>query len=398
MPKPLKSPSPLHPESALRIPLIAQALGDPHFKLQARGTDAGWRYCSLSPMRGSGFNPFLSTYFFPVKSCISEWFRKPAASIRDLNESDLLMKEILFFGHDYLHSWAYREIHALVPELGFGSAPITSKNFEDYVFCYILTEACATVGLDYWYLSTVHLNEVCDVGTQAKTLTVSYRQENDREYRKFNPKLDVQNPDFFEVIARFYCNGIFPGFTLEDLQRSPMTLSWIKHELEYGEKQREYARAWFSFLAKDPVSTGILHRPVDVSTPWREKLIKTLGKLLWRKIKENVVHHPAQIDSSRVFSRWTTKDLNFRFLNLNCFEPMEVSKKILAGKNIGRNFKYFFYQYVSSFDYDSFDPELIKLFPMLLKQRDFEQIQRLFRKQKRLKRIEDEPMDLFFIN
>jgi hypothetical protein len=388
----------LHAESALRIPLIAQAMADPHFKLQARGIDAGWKYCAISPMNVAGFNPFLSTYFFPNKSCISKWMKKPEMSIRDLNESDLLMKEILFFAHDYLHSWAYRAIHALVPKLGFGSTAITQTNFEDFVFCHILTEACATVGLDYWYLSTISLNKICDVGTLAKTLTVGYRQENDREYRKFNPELNTQSPDFFEVIARFYCSGVFPGFALEDLQRSPMTMSWIKHELEYGEKQREYARSWFSFLSKDTFSVGALHRPVDTSIPWREKLIRDLGRLLWSQLKENHVYNPESFDSSEVFSGLRTKSPDFRFLNLNLVDSSESFKKILSGKNVARNFRYFFYQYVSNFDYDLFDQELIKLFPLLLKQKDFEQIQRLFRKQKRLSPVSSEPKDLFFIN
>ena len=398
------------PESLLHIPLVKEALSDPRFILQSRAIDADWAYSQAIPISVSGFNPFYQTYYFATRSVMAQWLKNPAASARELNEQDVLVREALFLAHDYLHTWAYQAIHQLVPALRFGTVPITPKNFEDFVFCHLLSETVATVGLDYWYLAATNLNQVCDIGTAVRTLTTAYREEHLSEYRRFHPKLEVQTPKFFETFARFYCDGVFPGYELDDLRKSPLTLKWIKNELEYGETQRSYARAWGAYLSGESFDSlgcpeGKLDRPVDPSSSWKKELITNLGQLLWKKVKEGRDEiAPVRFDPGAVFEKAGAKDLDFRFRNVNRVEPDAAVKKILAGPRPKRNFDHFFYQYVSGFEYGN--PKTVELLLQLRKKRDFKAIELLLRKEKRVILALDlpkefkgtEPEHLFILN
>ena len=398
------------PESLLHIPLVKEALSDPRFVLQSRAIDADWAYSQAIPISVSGFNPFYQTYYFATRSVMAQWLKNPAASARELNEQDVLVREALFLAHDYLHTWAYQAIHQLVPALRFGTVPITPKNFEDFVFCHLLSETVATVGLDYWYLAATNLNQVCDIGTAVRTLTTAYREEHLSKYRRFHPKLEVQTPKFFETFARFYCDGVFPGYELDDLRKSPLTLKWIKNELEYGETQRSYARAWGAYLSGESFDSlgcpeGKLDRPVDPSSSWKKELITNLGQLLWKKVKEGRDEiAPVRFDPGAVFEKAGAKDLDFRFRNVNRVEPDAAVKKILAGPRPKRNFDHFFYQYVSGFEYGN--PKTVELLLQLRKKRDFKAIELLLRKEKRVILAQDlpkefkgtEPEHLFILN
>lgn len=390
----------IHSESLLNFSLVRQALSDKNFKLQARAIDANWTYQKVVPISVAGFNPFLSTFYYAQNSVISEWLKKPEASARTLNEADVLVKEVFFLVHDYLHSWACRCIHALVPNFGFGTRPVTEKNFEDYVFFHLLTEAVATVGLDYWFLSTLNFNQICNLGSNFKSLTVAYREESLPEYRRFNPNLEVQHPRFFEQLTEFYCAGNFRGFSILDLQKSPMLLKWIEHELSYGEIQREYARSWFSFLSSAPfvMTQKKLTGSVDVSLTWRKRLVRDLGLLLWDKVKNgnDAIQFP-KFDPSEIWKPAKNKTPDFRFLNVNTKTQGQLKDELRA-REAKKSFEYLFHQWVSAHDYDSFDPKLIELFPSLIKKRDFEFMLREFRGQKRLERKSTEPEHLFILN
>lgn len=108
----------------------------------------------------------------------------------------------------------------LAPWVRFDSGPILRDNIEDFVFCHLLTEAAAAVGLDYWYLSTFNLDERISLGTTLLNLTVDHHERYVSEYRRFCPGWDAQRPDFFSDIARFYCSGVFEGFDVRDVRQS----------------------------------------------------------------------------------------------------------------------------------------------------------------------------------
>ena len=167
-------------------------------------------------MAQTGFQPALGRIFYPTNSAVDAWLGDVGGDPRPHNFADRLMNELFFLVHDYLHILGYRWINGLMPELGFGTAEITEKNAESFVFCHLLTEAVATVGLDYWYLSRLNLYEELQIGTGFSGLTVCIERRTMRSIGVFDPTFEVQSTAFFERICRFYCTGEFEGFGKED--------------------------------------------------------------------------------------------------------------------------------------------------------------------------------------
>jgi hypothetical protein len=341
-------------ESLLNIPLVSQLLRDSSVRVEVRGVDSRWSYAKVIDRSVSGFNPFQGVIFTGRNSCLANWLEHPHESARKLNFDDRLVDEVLFAAHDYLHIWSYRWIARLWPELGFGVAEIGPENFEDMVFCHLLSEAVATVGLDYWYLSCVDLNGIVPIGSAKRGLTVSYRDDHAEEYRVFSKGFDVQCESFFQLIARFYCSGEFPGFSAEDMQLSPVLRGWLMHELKYGKLQREYCREWFAYLSGGRVrlSEKQLSRPVAHNSPKHEQLLREIGALLWAKVKQgDLADSGFRFDPGRLWSSSASRELRFQFLNLNSVGlPSPARRARLSGRSTA----YLIHQYIARLDYAAF--------------------------------------------
>lgn len=390
----------MHPESLCNLPLLGQFLADPHVQRQPRAVDKHWTYNKLSSITVTGFNPFLQTVFYGAHSAFAAWLADPAQSARRHNEGDFLVKEVLFAVHDYLHLWAYRAIHALAPELEICRAPITRSNIEQFAFCHLLTEAVATVGLDYWYLSTVKLDDIVPIGTNMKMLTVSYHEDNLKEYHRFCPSLTVQHPSFYAKICDFYCSGIFRGFDVNDIKASPKTLGWLRHELTYGVEQRRYTRMWLRYLSRDEISyeAAELSAPVATDQPWQRRLISGLGELLWEKVKKHKLHDFPDFPSrDEVWRSDPAKPADFRFLNVNSVDPSKYTEdESLADP--AASFLYLFWQYVSKHDFKRFDRNLLPLLAPALEKRSLKVVQALCLHQPKLAETDLEPRDLLILN
>jgi hypothetical protein len=388
----------LHRESLLHVPLLAQSLDDPAFAVVRRGIDSRWKYEDVIATRLDGFNPLRSAAFIGAHSRLDRWLPHRHGSARPFNQGDELVSEALFVAHDYLHVWTYHWVDALCPELGFGHAPITSRNFEDMVFCHILSEAVATVGLDYWYLSNVDLSDVVPIGTLQKGLTVSYRTAWQGEYHRFNPQLNVQHPSFLGQLTRFYCGGVFVGFGVEDMRSSPAIDAWLTHELRYGQLQRRYCRQWLAYLSHDDIklSESRLDAPVAWGASWKKRLTAELSDRLWAKVKHGEMCSPgARQDADRTWSAPARRQPDFRFLNLNrCPMPSPAAVKAMPDES----FEYLLRQYVARFDYESFPEEALGVFTLIRDERDFSIGDRLLKGIKRLPAAPSEPRDLFLYN
>jgi hypothetical protein len=392
------------PESLLNIPLIKQAFCDLNFQFVKRGVDSTWSYEKVIPITITGFNPFQNSFYYGHSSCFAAWLESPFSSARDLNENDLLVREALLMAHDYLHAWAYQKIDQLLPQLGVLSGRITAENFEDYTFCHLVTEAVATVGLDYWLLSVKGLNDYCPIGSNTTILTVNYRESLMAEYRKFYPKLEVQRPEFLKEMATFYCTGEFIGFDVYDLKRSPQLHLWLQHELSYGVTQRRLTRMWLAYLASEgfELSDDALDSPVETEGEWKQNLLSDLSYLLWKKVKGNG-NEKIEVDE---FGSWKPagdgrvaspgKSPDFRFVNLGRIPKGEWGRAAdIGGKE---NFRYFVYQYLSGIPFSSAPAELIKLAPILIQQRDVELVETLVGDLPRLDTLPGEPKDIFLPN
>lgn len=316
-----------HPESLARLPLVGQ-LEDPAIPLRPRAIDRRWSYEGIVPGSVAGFNPLRAEVYYGQRSSMAQWLRDPLGSARDYNDRDHLVQEVLFAVHDHLHAWAVLAIRELDRSLGLGLDfglgtldPSRPDALERGVFCLLLTEVVATVGLDYWFLSQVELGELVPIGTALRTLTTTYRREHLAELRRFAPTLDPGGREFFGLLARFYCTGEWPGLDVDDLRRSPLLRRWLAHELGYGARQREYSRAWLRYLAGlDPSAPG-LGAVVDCDAPWQRALIEVLGGMTWAK-----VHGTASVRMPRSHApdeSWTAPARprpDFRFTNLNALD------------------------------------------------------------------------------
>ena len=397
-PKISKIPKTVHPESLWNVPLVQQMLTDPHVTVAPRQIDCNWKYYNHLPLTTTGFNPWCGQVFYGQKSAFADWMQDPFSSSRQYNEGDFLVPEAIMLAHDYLHSWSYQAIHNLVPKIQFAQTPLTKKNIEDFVFCHLLTEAVATVGMDYWYLSTIDFNQICNVGTAFTGMTTSYREKDIAEYQRLNKKFIVQSPQFFEDVCYFYCSGQWDGFDLTDLKKSPLLYSWIEHELTYGEAQRRISRQWFSFLAKEDIQYKgkELTNKVDASQPWKKKLIKDLSQLLWRKVKENqLCLFPKKLSHHKMWQAPKNKPKNFRYCNLNT-QTLKANHDF--GPDSSQNFYYFFYQYISQFDYTKTNKNLLKLGKNLMDIKDLGLLYTVFANEPKLAKQNNEPEVVLILN
>lgn len=385
-------------ESLLNIPLVSQLMRDDSVKVEARGVDSRWSYAKVIGRSVSGFNPFQSVIFTGRNSSLANWLEKPRGSARKLNFDDRLVDEVLFAAHDYLHIWSYRWIARLWPELGFGEAEIGPENFEDMVFCHLLSEAVATVGLDYWYLSCVDLGDVVPIGSAKRGLTISYREDHAEEYRLFSNGFDVQRESFFQLIARFYCSGQFPGFSAEDMQLSPVLRGWLMHELRYGKLQREYCREWFAYMSGGRIglSPKQLSRPVAHDSPKHEHLLREIGALLWAKVKQDdFADSGFRFDPSRLWSSETSRELRFQFLNLNSVGLPSAARR---AKLSSRSTNYLVRQYLARLDFGAFPKDGHPFFDLVLRNGDLALAESLLGNFPRVEAGSCEPREIFLYN
>jgi hypothetical protein len=375
-------------------------LMDRHVRFVERQIDSSWYFDKLIPTQVRGFNPFRSEIFFGRHSPLATWLKNPKRSIRPFNEDDRAIREVLFSVHDYLHLWAYLVINEAVPRLGVGTRPITRRTIEDFAFCHLLTEAVAVVGLDYWYLSTIRLDEELDAGTTINGLAVTYHERFMAEYRRFNPGLTVQKPDFLGFLTRFYCSGEFEGFDERDIANSSRLDAWLSHEVLYGEKQREYIRMWLAYLSEDDIQyTGEqLQAPLRIDAKWKRDLIEELQTMLWKKVKDGDMCSPAKgFDRKTLWTVPKRKIPDFRFTNLNAVDPDRIPL-IANAPHFEENFRYLFYQFVSKFDRNRFDATLIPLFKPLAELRNFKILDRVFRDEPMIQPSKREPLDMLILN
>ena len=313
---------------------VAQFIDDPHVQLVSRRFDAEWQYSDLTKRIGGGYNPFAGQVYVAHDSLVVRWLGGEQSDLRALNENDAFVQELAMCVHDYLHAWAGQQLAELAPELGFGTAPLCADNLEAQVFGLLVTEAVATVGADYWWLSSIDLAEMLDIGSRFRTLTVSYVQSDLPEFQRCSPDFEVLDPSFFRRIAEFYCHGRFSGFDLSDVRRSPRLLRWLRHEIEYGQVQRRYSRQWMQHLAGIVAyAPGQLGGPVACDEPWQRALLDELGQRLWAKIRgEDPQWAAAPIDPERTWRAPTRGPVDFRFTNLACFaDPdAEVERRGIA--------------------------------------------------------------------
>lgn len=307
-------------EGLARLSLWQQFLTDPVASVRYRAVDSNWHYARLCGAVNTGYNPFRGEIYVAQNSALADWLADPEGDQRLYNEGDFLVNEALFAIHDYLHAWSTAWIQQNFPQLEYGYGKIDANNYQDHCFALLATEAVATVGLDYWYLAQFDLGASIDLGTETETLTSPYHRRHDDEYRRFAPNLEIDAPRFLVDMGRFYCTGVFSGFDIAAVRRSPRVLNWMQKELSYGELQRRYTREWLRHLgglAGDP-SVEELGATFECETPWKMELLEGLSHALWRKVRHNDVQ-PQQycVGADETWRAPSDRPTDYRFTNVH---------------------------------------------------------------------------------
>jgi hypothetical protein len=240
---------------------------------------------------------------------------------------------------------------------------------------------------------------VAPIGSTHQGLTVSYRQEYEEEYRRFHPGLRVQSPDFFGSLARFYCDGVFPGFSVEDMELSPRLWQWLDHELEYGEVQRRYCREWFSYLSGGEVvldEAGLVV-PVQGSRERQSRLTGEIGELLWSKVKRGDPCSPGSpFDPDALWQPPSAAPRCYQFVNIN--RDGLPAKEAAAAALTAISFRYLLHQFIAGFDHAAFPDEALPLLTQMYDERNLEVGRCLLKDMPRVAMAADEPLSLFLYN
>jgi hypothetical protein len=375
----------------LDIPLVHDMLSDRSIGFTKRSISNQWFYEQLSPFSLVGFSASTGQIMYGEKSQLALWLNNPQSSVRTHNLADRLTKEVLFAVHDYLHIWAYQAINELMPKLGFGHAEITPANFEDFVFCHLLTETVATVGLDYWYLSQTDLSETLSMLTSASQLTTAYNRHFPKEMKQLNLSFEVYDPSFFTRLASFYTSGVFAGIELQHLKKSPALWRWMEQELLYGEKQRGYTRTWLNYISggtclkKQENSDGA----VSLKEKWKLQLIESLGRLLWQKVVLNETIHFSKKLTSRNWQKpqQTSEVIDYRFFNLNSVKG-DFWPFIEENHTHAKSFDYLFWQILFKFNAEDISSNKLALLKKCDVARELHLIQFLLQDEQPLKPVE----------
>lgn len=252
------------------------------FEILQRPFDARWKYSGIVPRFQHGFNPFGGKGYYSQKSELAFWLESgempPSETLRRV-----IANETLMLVHDYLHYWAVQETAAFFTrELG---RELASANLQVMDLVLILSEAVATVGLDYWVLTPMAFGRTYGLSQDCHQVTINLTPEQIAEIRTVKPDFNVFEESFFTEIAEFYFSGEMTGFDLEDMNRSEALRSYVVHEITYGETQRAYARIFTSQIWNGTSEKLLDYSPMTLSESWQVDLMGYLGRRLWKWVR-----------------------------------------------------------------------------------------------------------------
>ena len=266
-----------------RLRPIAHALADPYFKVVNRPVDASWTSAGITKS-SAGFNPAHHVFYAAKQSLFAEWIAAPDTFRCPVDRRKELAYEAVIFAHDYLHSWGLRLISELCP--GFRiKTPENQAELREQAFFLILSEAVATVGLDYWYLSKAGVEERTGADFQLGPLTIKYFEKYLPLYRRADPDLTIRTPQFFDRLFRLYSLGEFHGFSETDLAEIEQLDDWMRGELRISRHQRNLALNWLSYLGGIPIDGAIRADRFGDNPKKHAWLVAEIGRRLWQKIR-----------------------------------------------------------------------------------------------------------------
>jgi hypothetical protein len=328
-------------------PVIDSMFRDRALQFEERKIDMRWYYERHLDISVCGFNPFVGRIYFGRQSFLSKFLFDSDACV---DQSDWYLYEVFFAAHDYVHAWCVRELtHRL-------DVRVTKKSLRDaahlkrFLYMLLLSEAAATVAVDYWLLCQKSVNDLLSGRGTFHALTTTYRNADLKPIRRKIPEFDVGSKSFFWMLAEAYCTGSFGVLApfVFDAANSPE--SWLSIEKCQTGKQQILAHGWLRFLS------GRRGRFVDTQLTKEEFLsfAEATGHIcdrLWRCCFGGdplALAGPAQEETLSPLSEGV---MDFRFVNARDVPHL---RRHVVGLRDAVQWKYFLAQYISCFDYDHF--------------------------------------------
>ena len=388
----------IHPQSLLKIPLIDFVMNQQQVPIIPRPIQSGWNYKGILSIVPNGFNPFCGSLFYADSSAFARWRPNARRSAAPYNQRQWLLYECLFMVHDYLHLWAISEMLEDLIHLKNDELLLTKEIIGDLEFVFIISEAAATTGLDFWYLSRTDLNALCPIGARLNALTSSYRESDIDAYQALNKDFCVQDPSFFDWISKGYCTGEFSGFSADDLRSNEKLSGWLGKEVYIAHKQLLFIRYWLRYLAGMGAPTAhAAGKPIDLKKGNRETIIKKLGKKLWRIASGELLPEmrPYQI---RIKTNSLPLVPDYRFTNIRAMEHWEELTDLdFTEVSIGQ-FGYFATQYLSAFKLPPDGSLTREIVDQLIREKDTAMLKKITSSLAPVPNGESGPRDLVFVN
>lgn len=294
------------------LPLLRFITEQSHVQILERPVDMTWYYDGIVPISVVGFNPFGRTVFFGSNSFAKAMLAADKKS--SSSKIDWYLYEILFLLHDYMHIWAVARMLDSLPHCSKPGVWEDTRSLSDLGFVLIISEAVATVAVDWWTLSRLDLTSVLQCKTAFRCLTTSFQRDDLLLARKIAGNFEVYTPRFFRWMAVGYLTGRFNGF--DDVGQSSLeeNAKWLVKEREYGIKQRDYARRWLTHLSNGKLELS--SNSMFALDDFRISIIESLAGELWQLFAEGAPSE-LHIRGGRVELPVQSVSLNFEFTDLS---------------------------------------------------------------------------------
>jgi hypothetical protein len=261
----------------------------------------------------------------------------------------------------------------------------------------MISEAAATVGLDYWYLSKTDINDICPIDTRVIGLTSPYREADLCGYQAFNKDFNVQDISFFNWIVEAYCTGDFYGFSIEDIQKDDKLRNWLEKEVRISNKQLHFIRLWLYYLSGKEISDSEYDAPIDLNTGNRRSLVEKIGRKLWDISQGNELPtmQPYDIQLKGADHLAYT---DYRFINIYALNNWrELINEDFTSVSTDQ-FKYFVAQYLSSFYYDPALKITKEQIDQMILSKDVSSLKKITQNLRPLESEKYGPRDLVFVS
>lgn len=352
-----------------QFPFVQFIIEQERVSIVKRPVDMRWHYKGVIPISVAGFNPLRHRIFYGEHS----YFQKLIEVEKNARceRTDWLLYETFFIVHDYMHIWAISKMLPSFPHCLDDNALSNPVAIADLAFILLMSEAVATVSIDWWTLARFDLSSILKSRTNFRCLTTTFQMTGLSNAQTIDPTFQVMGPNFFEWLATGYCTGEFAGFDSAEKSALRQHAPWIEKEKEYGKKQREFILRWIGYLSQDVKVDSQMHFQLNTN---RCDAIRSMASDLWSIFGDKL---PSELSVCTQFVALPSKikKPEFEFVDLAHAFPMLSSMDLNTLTD--RQFGFLSAQWVS---YRAWGPKLgidAEKFDLIIRDRDVDALKRI---------------------